>query len=218
MKPFFYKLGKNIVDSFRGSNLIWHLIAIVSTYIIVVTGVDWKYFQFFRGSRLYYILFSAAAVGGLFPILVPAVLLIFGKIRKNISLLNTCYALAQAAVIGALISSFYKMLTGRLHPSLTQVTNIDITHIFQFGLFRGGIFWGWPSSHTTIAFAMAFTLWALYSENKIVRTLAVIYALYVGLGVSMTIHWFSDFVAGAIIGIVIGLVVGKTFKTRLINS
>jgi membrane-associated phospholipid phosphatase len=30
----------------------------------------------------------------------------------------------------------------------------------------------------------------------------------------MTIHWFSDFVAGAIIGTVIGIVVGKTFKTR----
>jgi uncharacterized protein YcfJ len=27
----------------------------------------------------------------------------------------------------------------------------------------------------------------------------------------MTIHWFSDFVAGAIIGSVIGAVVGKSF-------
>jgi len=27
----------------------------------------------------------------------------------------------------------------------------------------------------------------------------------------MTIHWFSDFVAGAIIGSVIGTVVGKSF-------
>jgi len=28
----------------------------------------------------------------------------------------------------------------------------------------------------------------------------------------MTIHWFSDFVAGAIIGAVIGAVVGKSFS------
>jgi hypothetical protein len=40
---------------------------------------------------------------------------------------------------------------------------------------------------------------------------ALLYACYVGLGVSMTIHWFSDFVAGAIIGSVVGEVVGKSF-------
>jgi membrane-associated phospholipid phosphatase len=27
----------------------------------------------------------------------------------------------------------------------------------------------------------------------------------------MTIHWFSDFLAGAIIGTVVGVVVGKSF-------
>ena len=35
--------------------------------------------------------------------------------------------------------------------------------------------------------------------------------LYVGIGVSLTIHWFSDFVAGVIFGSVIGIVVGKSF-------
>jgi F0F1-type ATP synthase assembly protein I len=42
--------------------------------------------------------------------------------------------------------------------------------------------------------------------------LAIAYALYVGIGVSMTIHWFSDFVAGAIIGTMIGTVVGTSFS------
>jgi hypothetical protein len=27
--------------------------------------------------------------------------------------------------------------------------------MFRFGFWRGGVCWGWPSSHTTIAFAMA---------------------------------------------------------------
>jgi len=31
----------------------------------------------------------------------------------------------------------------------------------------------------------------------------------------MTIHWLSEFVAGAIIGSVIGMVVGRSFKTRM---
>jgi hypothetical protein len=30
----------------------------------------------------------------------------------------------------------------------------------------------------------------------------------------VTIHWFSEFVAGAIIGSVIGTVVGKRFRTQ----
>jgi hypothetical protein len=40
---------------------------------------------------------------------------------------------------------------------------------------------------------------------------AITYALYIGLGVSMTIHWFSDFSAGAVLGTAIGTVVGKSY-------
>jgi membrane-associated phospholipid phosphatase len=76
---------------------------------------------------------------------------------------------------------------------------------------RGGVFWGWPSSHTTIAFAMAVTVFTLYPKQRWLGWVAILYAGYVGLGVSMTIHWFSDFAAGAIIGSVIGAVVGKSF-------
>jgi membrane-associated phospholipid phosphatase len=47
---------------------------------------------------------------------------------------------------------------------------------------------------------------------------AILYACYVGLGVSMTIHWFSDFAAGAIIGSVIGAVVGKGFLPNIQHS
>jgi len=40
----------------------------------------------------------------------------------------------------------------------------------------------------------------------------MIHAFYIGLSVSMTIHWFSDFVAGAIIGTLVGVVVGRSFS------
>jgi len=46
----------------------------------------------------------------------------------------------------------------------------------------------------------------------------MLYALYIGVGVSMTIHWFSDFVAGAIVGAVIGITVGNAFNERLLRS
>ena len=62
---------------------------------------------------------------------------------------------------------------------------------------------------------MMVCLITLYPKNKMSVFLALLYALYIGLGVSVTIHWFSEFVAGAIIGSVIGTVVGRSFKTKL---
>ena len=55
---------------------------------------------------------------------------------------------------------------------------------------------------------MAVTVFTLY-QTTVAGLPAILYAFYVGIGVSMTIHWFSDFVAGAIIGTVIGAVVKK---------
>jgi membrane-associated phospholipid phosphatase len=215
MKSFFYGFKSSIISIFSGWNLLWHLLAIVSTYLIVVSGFDWNYFQYFNGSKIIPIAFTTAPVGGLVPILVPLTFIILGLIKKRAFASNTGYALAQAAILGSFISSLYKAFTGRAHPDLFHGVVDDITHVFQFGFLKGGIFWGWPSSHTTIAFAMAFTLWALFPKNKLVQFLALGYALYIGLGVSVTIHWFSDFVAGAIIGTVIGITVGKKFYTRL---
>lgn len=212
MKALFYKFGENIVNSFRGRYLLWHFVAIAFTYMIVISGFDWAYFQYFQGGHIYYFLFSAAAIGGMTPVLAPLVVLLFGSIRKSTDLMNTALAIAQAAMIGSIISSTYKAFTGRLHPAIDQATSLDNSHIFQFGFLDGGIFWGWPSSHTTIAFAVTAAIWALYPKNTWLKFLTLIYAFYIGIGISMTIHWFSDFVAGAIIGTIIGTVVGKAFR------
>jgi membrane-associated phospholipid phosphatase len=83
----------------------------------------------------------------------------------------------------------------------------DTSHGFQLGWLKGGVFWGWPSSHTTVAFAMAACLITLHPRNK----------TFVGLGVSVTIHWFSESGAGGIFGGLIETVVGKSFVNRLIN-
>ncbi len=216
MKNFLTTLPRNILKVFwgkKGEYLAWHILAIGLTYILVITDFDWIYFQHFRSSPLLPYIFPALALGGLLPIYAPVTILILGAIHKNRKTLNLGLALAQAVFIGSIFSSFYKALTGRAHPSLfsgTPITN-DTTHIFKFGLLRGGIFWGWPSSHTTIAFAMAITLFVLFPRNKLVRFFALAYAFYIGLSVSISIHWFSDFVAGAIIGSLIGIVVGKSF-------
>lgn len=61
---------------------------------------------------------------------------------------------------------------------------------------------------------MATTIFVLLPRQRIIGFAALAYAFYVGLGVSVTIHWFSDFIAGVIIGTVIGIVVGTSFLPK----
>ena len=224
MQMLFRDYLKNIILIFKGRNLLWHSLAIILTIIIVASGFDWSYYLATRNPALLMIAFPAVMLGGTLPILAPTIVLIVGSVMKWARVKMTAWALGQAAILGALISGTYKAFTGRIPPPLSGMFGMpsnpafsltDSSHAFQFGWFDGGVFWGWPSTHTTIAFAMAVCLVMLYPKNKKLAFFALLYALYVGLGVSMTIHWFSEFVAGAIIGSIIGVVVGKSFKASL---
>jgi membrane-associated phospholipid phosphatase len=215
-KPFFYKLPQNIATSFRGYNLFWHVLAIILTFIIVVSGLDQFYFVHTRSSIIFVLAIPAALLGFIVPIFTPLTLFIVGLVRKNGKILNFGYALAQSALIAWIVSAAYKAVTGRAHPELFNATSntlSDISREFHFGFLKGGVFWGWPSSHTMVAFAIAATAMTLYPKLK-VKIWALLFALYVGIGVSLTIHWLSDFVAGAIIGTVVGITVGATFLMR----
>jgi membrane-associated phospholipid phosphatase len=216
MPGFFYQLPKNIIRCFKGYKVLWHLLAIVLTYIIVTSDFDWHYYIFTREPLLRAFLFPAVRLGMVLPVVAPLILLAVGAARKNFKIKNTAFALGQAAILGLVISSAYKAVTGRVPPPHFIIGDvpIDISHGFRFGFLRGGMFWGWPSSHTTVAFAMAVALWELYPQNRLIRYGAILYAFYVGISVSITIHWFSEFVSGAIIGSVVGLVVGKSLFHR----
>jgi membrane-associated phospholipid phosphatase len=154
-------------------------------------------------------MFPAVVIGGMLPLALAFLLFAVGIVARNLRIILTGWAVGQAEILGAFVAAAYKAFTGRVHP--TRNVGVDISHVFKFGFLRGGVFWGWPSSHTTIAFAMAVTVFALFPKRRWVGLLAILYACYIGIGVSMTIHWFSDFVAGAIIGSVIGTVVGRSF-------
>lgn len=217
----FYKMPQNLGGAFRGNAIFWQLLAFALTSVCVVTGFDWYYYVHLHDSAIAKILFPAVGIGFLVPILLPVILMLLGAIRKNSSTLLAGYATAQASFLGWLFSAAYKSLTGRSGPpgeafssfSIDKVQ--DISHVFKFGFLRGGIFWGWPSSHTMTSFSLSFALVALFPNNKSIRYIAIAYALYIGLGVSMSIHWFSDFAAGAIFGTLVGLSVGKSFYNKL---
>ena len=210
MKQFLLSLPRNIMNCFNVRVVLWHILAIIISVACVVSGFDWLYFTATRNSTLQIWMFPAVPIGGLLPIALPLALLVGGWLLTNVTLKNTGWATGQAALISSLISSAYKSITGRAHPVHTPGT--DISHVFHFGFLRGGVFWGWPSSHTTIAFAVAGTIYKLFPEQRLLAVMCFTYALYIGAGVSITIHWFSDFAAGAIIGTIIGMVVGASYR------
>lgn len=209
MKQFFWTLPRNILDCFKGQRIIWHAVAVVLTFILVTSGFDWRYFLATRSPNIRSWMFSAVQIGGLLPIILPLLLLAIGILFRISRIRLTGWAVVQSELIGALVAATYKAFTGRVHPP--HGVTADLSHVFRFGLLRGGVFWGWPSSHTTIAFAMAVTIFTLWPKQRWLGYIAILYSFYVGIGVSMTIHWFSDFLAGAIFGTVIGMVVGKNF-------
>lgn len=146
--------------------------------------------------------------------ILPVGLFLVGWLGKNTYTRLTSFALIQAVLLGSFISSVYKAFTGRVQPDRLN-TLIDNSHSFNFGFLEHGIFWGWPSSHTTIAFAMAVTLAILYKKNLFIRYGSLLYALYVGVGISVSIHWFSEFFAGSLVGSAIGIAVGTSFLATL---
>ena len=213
MQYFFRSLLPNLIACFSGRNLVWHGVAILGTFVIVMSGFDWWYFVTAQSLPIRF-LFSSAVIGGLVPMFLPLGLIVWGLMRKNKTREIVGWALLQATILGSLISSTYKAFTGRIQPNLAN-TLIDSSHGFQIGFWEHGIFWGWPSSHTTIAFAMVMAFVTLFPGSRKVRVLAPAYAFYIGIGISTNIHWFSEFFAGAIIGTVIGVVVGKSFSLVL---
>jgi len=199
----FYRLPRSAIAIFSSRNLLWQASAVALTIVIVTSGGDWAYYRWTRADVFFALARPALRLGMLMPV------------RR---LITTAWALGQAALLAYLITSCYKAITGRrpppFHGPFRTPALIDSSHGFQFGFLKGGIFWGWPSGHTTVAFSLALCLIMLYPKNKIIAFCALLYAFYIGLAVSVTIHWASEFVAGAIIGSVIGMTVGKSFRIK----
>jgi hypothetical protein len=219
----FYRLPRNVIAIFSGRNLLWHAAAIALTIVIVTSGGDWAYYRWTRAGAFFVLARPALGLGMLMPVLWPLAVLVSGLALKNQRLTTTAWALGHSALVAYLITSYYKAVTGRRPPpfhghigtlALGDTALTDSSHGFQFGFLKGGIFWGRPSGHTTVAFSMAICLIMLYPKSKVIVFFASVYAFYVGFAVSVTIHWFSEFAAGAIIGSVIGMTVGRSFRTQ----
>jgi len=214
IRAFLHGLPMGFARIFAPRYLVWHVVMIILTYLCVVSGFDWYYFTQTRFDNLFALTLPAALMGFFVPIALPVVMYYFGEWRGNTRLKRVAIVVAQAEALAWGISSLYKSLTGRIEPEfLPGPTMQDISRWFDFGFWERGIFGGWPSSHTAVAFAGMVALIWLYPKNKPLALLAGAYALYIGLGVSVSVHWFSDFLAGAILGTLIGVVTARGHAT-----
>jgi len=209
---FIRQLELDFEDSFRGRALMWQGIAIVTTTAIVLSGLDWRYYEATRSQMLFGFVLFAGLGGFVVPVFAPALLFLFGLLRKQKNVVELGLLIARSEMTAYLISIIYKAFTGRFQPNLA--TGFDISREFHFGILQNGIFWGWPSSHTAVAFAGAIVL-ALSVRNPVVRALAVLYAFLIGFGASVGFHWLSDVVAGAIIGTAVAHVAYLNSKKSL---
>ncbi len=216
LKGIFYHINDSVIAVFTGFSLVGHAAAIILTYFIVTSGLDGWYFAHLGHGLTLNLGLPAALIGFFVPIFVPLFLLYRGRV--NARALNAAYAVAQAEIVAWVVIAMYKFFTGRAHPEIFSALGADMSQVFNFGFGRGGVFWGWPSTHTACAFAMSACLLILYPESKKIKYFGLLYAFYIGWGVSISIHWFSDFVAGAIIGTLVGICVARVFRERLQHS
>ncbi|MBN1407703.1 MAG: phosphatase PAP2 family protein [Calditrichaceae bacterium] len=189
--------------------------AIGFSYGLVQSDADWYYYSYMKENQAIPSMgMSAVITGGLVPLTVPLYLYFRGKSKEDNRLTYTALAMGQSVIMSLLVSSTYKAVTGRPGPDVLDGDNTEenYSHNFHFGFMRRGIFEGWPSGHTTNAFAMAGVLTEMYPDNNKIKIFSWIYAFFIGLGVSTNIHWLSDCAAGALIGYSIGKTVGGSFR------
>ncbi len=214
----FGNFGNNVLDSFRGNNMYFHLSAVAATAIIVDQGVDYNVEHYFNehteyGSWARPIVFT----GEYLPFIAGGSLFAYAKIRNDREVLGASFAVMQASLIEFFYNSALKAVTGRLNPDWRHVSDMDsLSRTFRFGFLHGGVFWGWPSGHTAATMAVVSALTSYYPDKTWLKVVGFGLVGYTMFGVSANnrggMHWLSDAVAGALMSYAVGSTVGKYYR------
>ncbi len=211
----FSDTGENSLGSFTGCNSLFWLSAIAATFVFSSQGFDRNVHDYFAGGDEHETFISAApAVGFFMPILLGAGLYFSGSAEEESKPYVAGCAVLQASFLALVSTSALKAVTGRPPPSPDE----DRSREFRFGLFRGGIFWGWPSGHMATNTAAVTSLLEVYDDSTGLKALGGLYLAWLFFGVVShgggTMHWFSDAIAGTLVGYAIGSTVGESFGRR----
>ncbi len=214
MTRFTKNLTEIFSQMFKPKYWLLYLEAIILTYVIVVTDLDWAYFLFVMKNMPKSLLFIADISGLFIPIFLPLGLLALGKYRKDHFMRLLGLASASAAILGLFFSTLIKVFTGRVSPPDDALVFLNNSHQFLFGFMRAQIMGGWPSSHATIAFALATTITILCPNPRYLKIAAFAAAFFIAIGVTFGFHWFSEFIAGSLLGTAIGHSIGAYFSSE----
>ena len=219
----FGNFGQNILDSFKGNNLYLHLAGIASTYFLVSQNVDYKVEHFFNQHEEYGNWARPVVISGaLLPFVLGGSLYAYSKLKNDDEVMGASFAVLQASLIEFLYNSTLKAITGRPGPDWRRNTDMKaLSKTFRFGFLRGGIFWGWPSGHTSSTMAVVSALTNYYPNNAWLKVAGYSLVAYTIFGVSSVnrggMHWFSDAVAASFMAYAVGSTVGKYYR-RLITT
>lgn len=111
-------------------------------------------------------------------------------------LLPACFAVVSAAIISAVLKSWFDIQRPFVELGLTPLVEQQIFTSY-----------GFPSLHTAIAFAALVPLWRIH---KALGMSWAIFALVIGLSrIYENVHWPSDIAGGLFLGGMIGAIVSK---------
>jgi membrane-associated phospholipid phosphatase len=212
--------GNNILNSFKGNNLYLHLAGIASTFLLVTSNSDYYVHRYFNENEQYGdAARPAIRMGTYFPFVIGGTLYAYGKLRPDDEALGASFAVIQSSVIAFMYNSLLKALTGRAHPDWRNSNDMEeLSKTFNFGFWQGGIFWGWPSGHTSSTMAVVSALTNFYPDKTWLKIAGYSYVAYMIFAVSSLgrggMHWFSDAVAAALMSYAIGSTTGKFYRSK----
>ncbi len=214
----FGNFGNNILDSFKGKNIYYHLAGIASTILLVNLNVDYNVEHYFNLHEEYGKLGHPVVFSGMFlPFIAGGSLYAYSKIKNDDETLGASFAVLQASLIELIYNSTLKALTGRPNPDWRHNSDMEsLSKTFRFGFLRGGMFWGWPSGHTSNTMAVVSSLINYYPDKTWIKIAGYSLVAYTIFGVSSVnrggMHWFSDAIAAAFMSYAIGSTVGKYYR------
>jgi membrane-associated phospholipid phosphatase len=216
----FGNFGNNVVNSFKGDNLYLHLAGIASTVLIVTTNTDYHVHKFFYDHEEFGKAARPIIYAGMFiPFVTGGSLYAYGKFAKDDRAVAASFAVLQSSLVAFLYNSLLKAVTGRPNPDWQHHTDMKaLSKKFRFGFMRGGIFWGWPSGHTSSTMAVVSALTSFYADKTWLKIVGYSMVAYMMYGVSSLhrggMHWFSDAVAAAFMSYAIGSTIGKYYRSK----
>ena len=199
----------------------------LATWGLIETGLDWKWRNtVYNNTWLANMGLPLSYAGYPVPVIVPISLYLAGNYRSDRKMQIAGLATAQALMLAQITQISLKMITGRSMPGIFSDLPLAPRHkrderqedfSGEFAWFSFDFHEGWPSGHTASAFSAAAVLGEIYYDKPLVKYGAYTWAVLVGVSVTLTGHWVSDTLAGALMGYAAGKVTGKNFS-RLLNN